>query len=136
MNQALKLSRQVFIGLLAVWLAIPSARAQKAGDVLDAQARYKQDMQECALMTSADEVATCRLEARNALAEIKRGRIDEASEEQYRQNALRRCEAHPVDERDDCIARMQGLGHTEGSVSGGGILREIETVVPGPSPQE
>lgn len=49
---------------------------------------------------------------------------------QYQRNAVRRCTVHTGDDRLACEMRMRGEGHTEGSVAGGGILRESVMVVP------
>ena len=105
--------------------------AAKADDLADAQARYRQDMAACNDGRSNQDVAACRLEARNALAEAKRGRLNDSPSAQYQQNALRRCDVHQGDDRSACEARIRGEGHAEGSVEGGGILREIVTVMPG-----
>jgi hypothetical protein len=48
----------------------------------------------------------------------------------YQRNALLRCGVHAGDDRIACEMRMRGEGHTEGSVAGGGILRESVMVVP------
>lgn len=51
----------------------------------------------------------------------------------YARNALKRCDPLPEPERQECMARMQGEGTTQGSVASGGILRELTTVeVPAP----
>jgi phosphatidylserine/phosphatidylglycerophosphate/cardiolipin synthase-like enzyme len=93
----------------------------------DAQARYRQDMAVCNSGQSNQDLATCRLEARNALAEAKRGGLNDAPG-QYQQNTLQRCNAFKGDDRSDCEARMQG--NVEGSVGSGGVLREGVTIVP------
>jgi hypothetical protein len=49
---------------------------------------------------------------------------------QYAQNALRRCDALKDDLRQACLARMGGQGTTSGSVSTGGIYRELVTIEP------
>ncbi len=106
-----------------------AAVAANAGALADAQARYKQDMAVCNSGQSNQAPATCRLEAKNALAEARRGGLKDVPD-QYLQNALRRCEAHKGDDRSACEARMSGEGRVEGDVKDGGILRESETVVP------
>jgi hypothetical protein len=45
----------------------------------------------------------------------------------FEQNAQKRCQALPDDDRRACLARMRGHGSTSGSVSGGGIYRELVT---------
>lgn len=63
------------------------------------------------------------------MAAAKRGDLSSAPGV-YEQNALRRCAVHQGSERSDCEARMRGQSHVDGSVSGGGILRESVTIVP------
>ena len=46
---------------------------------------------------------------------------------QYQRNALVRCERLAGDDRQDCIARIQGQGTSSGSVEAGGIYRELIT---------
>lgn len=121
---------------LAVWaasalLCFSVSPAAKADDLADAQARYRQDMARCDSGQSSQDLATCRLEARNAWAEARRGRLEDASPGQLQQDALKRCDVHHGDDHAACLARMRGKGRVEGSVEGGGILREIVTVVPG-----
>ncbi|MDR1968216.1 MAG: hypothetical protein LBQ32_05925 [Burkholderiaceae bacterium] len=45
------------------------------------------------------------------------------------QNALERCQRQPADARGACEDRVRGTGQTtiEGSVMGGGLLRETVT---------
>ncbi len=44
-------------------------------------------------------------------------------------NAAARCEVLTGEEKAACQARVMGYGNTTGSVAGGGVLREVETVV-------
>lgn len=110
-------------------LCATAALAANAAALADAQARYRQDMAVCNSGKSNQDPATCRREAKNALAEARRGGLNDAPD-QYPQNTLRRCDAHQGDDRTACEARMRGEGRVEGSVAGGGILRESVTVVP------
>lgn len=105
--------------------------AQSKDELAAAQSRYQQEMADCKSHASAQEMANCTREARNSLAEIKRGRMHEAEQPfDYEKNALQRCDVHQGIDRTACIERMKGRGHTEGSVTSGGILREIETTIP------
>ena len=46
-------------------------------------------------------------------------------------NALRRCEVFKAaEDQSACRARVMGETEAQGSVAGGGVLRETETVVP------
>ena len=94
----------------------------------EAQARYQQEMDNCNSGRTTQDLATCRREARNALAEYKRGRLDNGNAS-FQSNARQRCDALAGDERRDCFSRMRGEGVVEGSVEGGGLLRETITTV-------
>jgi hypothetical protein len=119
------------LALAAVLTAVCSAAALAASpeDLAAAKARYNQDMADCSSGRTSQDLATCRLEARNSLADAPRARPSE-SLEQYKQNALQRCEVHRGDDRVDCEARIIDLGNASGSVDSGGILRTSVRVVP------
>ena len=111
----------------ALLLGLASALPAVASTASEAQARFRQDMAACNSGQSSQDLATCRLEARNALAEAKRGGLNEAPG-QYKSNALQRCAALQGDNRSDCESRLRGEGSSQGSVEGGGILRETTTI--------
>jgi hypothetical protein len=119
------------LALAAVLTAFSSTAALAASsqDLADAKARYIQDMADCSSGRTSQDIATCRLEARNSLADANRARPSE-SLEQYKQNALQRCQVHRGDDRVDCEARILDIGNVNGSVDGGGMLRESIRVVP------
>ena len=102
--------------------ASPSAAAE-------AQARYRQDMAVCNSGQSNQDRATCRQEAKNALAEARRGALNDAPG-QYQQNVLQRCSVHKGEDLRACEARMSGQGSVEGSAAAGGVLRQSVTVTP------
>jgi hypothetical protein len=71
------------------------------------------------------EAGAARQEAqRNGLTNVGPGRADA--------NAMARCREQPVADRADCEARLQGGARTttEGSVMGGGVIRETVTPLP------
>lgn len=113
--------------------AAPPATAPGAAASGTAQARYAQEVALCKSGASHQDRATCLREAGAALAEARRGDLDDGSAP-YAANQLKRCDPLPGDQRQDCIARMQGQGTTSGSVAGGGIYRELVTRETGPSP--
>lgn len=115
-------------GLLLLSIGAPAVNAD---ELTDAQARYREDMAACNAGQSNQDIATCRLEARNALAEARRGRLNVSPPPQFQQNALQRCEVHQDGDRADCEARMRGEGRVEGSVESGAILRESVRIIPG-----
>jgi hypothetical protein len=76
----------------------------------------------------------CLREAGAARFEARRGGLTSASPMNYEQNALARCGLQPPSERAACEARVRGTGMTsvEGSVLGGGLIRETVTPIPAP----
>jgi len=106
-----------------------SALAAAAG-MSEAQARYPKERAACNNGQSHQDRTTCLREAGAALAESKRGNPDAAGTGRYEQNQLLRCDAHPAEDREDCLRRMRGEGTTSGSVEGGGIYRELRTTTP------
>lgn len=95
---------------------------------IDASGSYQREVAACKSGRSQEDLATCLIEARNAQAEKKRGRIDEGGRN-YATNAFARCDSLNGEDKAACVARIKGLGNTYGSVAGGGVLREVETVV-------
>lgn len=91
-----------------------------------AQQRYQQERAACLNGTSNQDRATCLKEAGAALQEARRDGLATAAEARLAQNRLTRCDAVPVQDRDECIARIQH-GATSGSARDGGILRELQS---------
>ena len=79
---------------------------------------------------SGDERKTCLREAGAARFEAKRNGLADGGE--YEKNLTARCNYLPAGDRDDCMRRMRGEGTVTGSVEGGGIYRELRTLVPAP----
>lgn len=104
--------------------------AQAGSAPADAQARYQQEMAFCNSGKSSQDLNTCRTEARNALAEAKRGGLNDDAPDQYNRNAVRRCTQFQGDDRTACEARVLNPSRVDGSVAGGGILRESVIVIP------
>ena len=119
----------VYFGFAAL-LAVTAATAQVATGTtgIDASGSFQHEKQACMNGKTQQDQATCMTEARNAHAEKKRGALDNSSSGASG-NAVARCDALTGEERAACQARMLGYGNTSGSVSGGGVLREVETVV-------
>ena len=114
----------------AALLAVTAATAQIATGTtgIDASGSFQQEIQACMNGKTQQDQATCMTEARNAQADKKRGALDNSSGNTG-VNAVARCDALLGEERAACQARVLGYGNTSGSVSGGGVLREVETVV-------
>jgi hypothetical protein len=70
-----------------------------------------------------------------AQAEKRRGTLDNNGAN-FDANAMQRCNVLTGEDRAACQARVAGLGSTSGSVQGGGVIRQVETVVlpPGKAP--
>jgi hypothetical protein len=124
----------------AALLAMTAATAQVATTApattgIDASGNYQSEVQACVSGRTPQDRETCLREARNARAERQRGALGDTGE-QYRANAAARCEVLAGEEKAACLARMMGYGNVSGSVAGGGVLREVETVVLPPGTSE
>jgi hypothetical protein len=115
---------------VAALLAVTAATAQVATGTtgIDASGNYLLEVQACMSGRTQEDQATCLREARNAQADKKRGLLDNAGG-QFQANAAARCNVLTGEDKAACQARMMGFGSTSGSVAGGGVLREVETVV-------
>jgi len=80
--------------------------------------------------------AACEREAGAARQEAQRGGLTSAGGDTYQRNALERCRQQPAADRADCEARVRGGGasSTQGSVMGGGVIRETVTPIPASKP--
>ena len=115
----------------AALIAVTAAAAQVAApadNALDTSGNYRSEVQACMQGKTGEDQATCLKEARNAQADKKRGVLDNASG-QFQANARARCDVLNGEDKAACQARMMGYGSVTGSVAGGGLLREVETVV-------
>ena len=115
---------------LAALLAVTATTAQVATGTtgIDGSGSYQQEVNACMIGMTQQDRATCLLEARNAQADKKRGVLDNAGS-RFDANANSRCDVLAGDDKAACQARLMGYGNTTGSVAGGGLLREVETVV-------
>jgi len=113
--------------LVAMTAAAAQVAGTPAGTTLDATGNYQSEVQACMQGKTGEDQATCLKEARNAQADKKRGLLD--SNANYQANARARCESLQGEDRSACEARMMGYGTVSGSVAGGGVIREVETVV-------
>jgi hypothetical protein len=114
-----------FAGLPALSLA------QNAAPGSDA--RVRQERAKCD--GKQQDRAACLREAGAAQQEARRDGLNTVGAPGQEQNALARCQLQPAADRADCEARMKGTGQTssEGSVMGGGVIRETVTPVPAPA---
>ena len=80
-------------------------------------------------MVNTDGVARvdCLKETNAAQADRRRGSMDTNSSD-YRANAVARCKVFDGVDRVASEARVLGYGNASGSVQGGGVIKQIETV--------
>jgi hypothetical protein len=95
---------------------------------IDASGNAQREMAACASGATQQARDTCMTEARNVNAEKRAGKLDNANG-QSSSNAVQRCEVFKGEEKVACQARIAGVGSSQGSVAGGGVIREVETVV-------
>ena len=121
-----------FSALLAV-----TATAQIASGTtgIDATGNAQSEMAACNNGKTQQDRATCLTEVKNANEARRAGKVDNAGG-QFQANAMQRCNILPSQEKIACEARVLGYGNPQGSVAGGGVITEIETVTvpnnPGP----
>ena len=110
-------------------LAVGAATAQMAtAPDIDATGSYQSEVQACLSGNTQQDRDTCLKEARNAAAEKRRGQLENRGAHDL--NAMARCNVFTSGEdKAACEARVMGMGSAEGSVAGGGVIREVETVV-------
>ena len=140
---SLDVSRKGLVSFSAAALfAITAAAAQVAGGnaapvgaPLDDSGSYASEVRACNEGMTAEDQATCLQEARNAQAARKTGDL-EIGGQNYAANARARCNVLSGEDKAACEARMMGYGTVSGSVAGGGVLREVETVVMPPGQRE
>jgi hypothetical protein len=123
------MNRIAFHCTLTLALAVTASTGWAAGKskVSEAQAAYQQERARCLRGESNQARATCLKEAGAAYEEARRGSLGKTPAAELASNATQRCNAQPASDRESCMQRILGAGKTEGSVGGGGLLRETET---------
>ncbi|MGE4243276.1 hypothetical protein [Ramlibacter sp.] len=123
-------SKSLFSFSAIALLALGAATAQVATATgIDASGSYQQEVNACMTGKTQQDQADCLKEARNAQADKRRGVLEPTSGD-LAANALARCDVMTgAEDKAACKARIMGYGSTEGSVAGGGLIREVETVV-------
>ena len=119
------------VTLLSTALLAVSASAQIASGTtgIDATGNTASEIAACNNGSSQQSLDTCLTEARNASAARRAGQLSSGSGT-LDANAAQRCDALQGDDKLACQARIAGAGTAQGSVAGGGVIREIEVVVP------
>lgn len=127
-ERALRPSRMALIVGAAALL--PLAAHAQGTSMADMQSRYKEDLQRCESLTDPESQRTCRREAAAALQEARRDRLV-TGQSDTAANAAARCQRLPAGQREDCERLMSDSAAVEhGSISGGGVLRELTITVP------
>jgi hypothetical protein len=115
--------------LMACGAAIAQVPITATGTTgIDASGNVQKEREACLTGRTQQDQATCLREANNAAAEKRAGKLDNAGA-RFDANARQRCEVLTGEDRAACEARVMGYGNTQGSVAGGGVIREVETVV-------
>jgi hypothetical protein len=125
----------ILIVAVAAFAPMVAGAATKA-ETDQAQARYRQERADCVSGRTNQERAACLKEAVNARADALHGGLNDGTAD-YVRNASLRCNRLAEADRQDCIARMGGVGTTTGTAATGGIYRELvtrEVVTPADAP--
>jgi hypothetical protein len=121
-SETLKLAIQIIASSGLLFLCV--AQAESADGLKERQRTYQIERQRCLTGDTGQTQTSCLREA-GAVLHQPRSLQDPVDAKQLAENALQRCNALKGDERQSCVARMQGHGSVQGSVSSGGILREL-----------
>ncbi|MFI5446308.1 hypothetical protein [Polaromonas sp. UC242_47] len=115
--------------LLAATAAMAQVPITASGSTgIDNSGDARKERAACLQGRSQEDQATCLREVNNAAAAKRQGKLDNSGS-QFEVNARQRCEVLSGDERAACEVRVMGYGNSSGSVAGGGVIREVETVV-------
>lgn len=130
--------RRLASGLAGVLLAMAAAAQPAAppANGIDNSGNYAQERAACLRGATPQDEQTCLREAASAQAEKRKGALQAPADGQLGDNAMRRCDALGGEDHAACTARVLGYGQQRGSVGGGGVIREVETVVMPPGKTE
>lgn len=107
---------------------LASAQIATGSTGIDASGDAKSEMAACNSGKTQQARETCMTEVRNANAEKRAGKLG-STNGQTTSNAVQRCGVFQGEEKLACEARVAGVGESKGSIAGGGVIREVETVV-------
>lgn len=119
-------------GLIALSLGAALLFSPMAQAASSAEAQYQADVQRCQTTPGIDKAA-CLQEAGAALEATRRNKLTAPDMQAQEANETARCKALPASEQSDCLTLMSRGKVIEGSVSGGGVLRET-TITTTPAP--
>lgn len=118
----------IALGLSAAILFSPITHAASS-----AQAQYQADVERCRTTPGIDKEA-CLREAGAALQAARQDKLTTPSAQSEAANRTARCDALPADKRQDCLTLMESTATaTQGSVSGGGVIRQTTITIPAPA---
>lgn len=117
-----------FVFTAAVAMTAATAQVASGTTGIDATGSAQSEAAACNSGRTQQDRETCLREVRNANADKRAGKLDNAGA-QFNANAAQRCNALTGEDKVACEARVVGFGNTQGSVAGGGVIREVETVV-------
>ena len=129
------LKKSIFVFSFTALLAVTATAQIASGTTgIDATGNAASEMAACNNGTTQQSRETCMTEVRNANAAKRAGKVDNAGD-QFKSNALMRCNVLQGEDKIACEARVSGYGNPQGSVAGGGVITEVETVVLPAAPQ-
>ena len=114
--------------LSAVMAITATAQIASGTTGIDATGNAQSEMAACNNGKTQQDRVTCITEVQNANAAKRAGKLDNAGG-QFDANAMQRCNVLAGEEKIACEARISGYGSNQGSVAGGGVIRQVETVV-------
>jgi hypothetical protein len=122
-------SAKVMVAAGAAWFVLSAvAQVNTRGDTgLDTSTNTAQERAWCLANTDGVARVDCLKEAGAAQGEKRRGTLSTDTGANT-SNAVQRCEVFEGTERVACQARVLGYGNASGSVQGGGVIKQIETV--------
>ena len=124
---ALHFGATAAVAVMAAFATVASAQVATGTTGIDASGSTASETAACNSGMAPQARETCLREARNAASDRRAGQLD--SNGAPGANAAQRCEVFQGEEKIACQARVVGVGETKGSVAGGGVIREVETVV-------
>ena len=124
-----RLSKSLASFALTALFAIGATAQVAVGTTgIDATGNAASEMAACNSGRTQQDRTTCITEVKNANAAKRAGQVDNAGG-QFAANALLRCDPLKGEDKLACEARVMGYGNPQGSVAGGGVITEVETVV-------
>lgn len=111
-------------GLMAVAGAAQATPKAKNVDALRLQ--YEREKADCMTGRTSEPRNVCLREAAAAYSQARQGKLISPDDrpDQWAANALKRCQAQPMEDREMCERRVRE-GQVTGSVGGGGQLRTL-----------